>query len=110
MSYIYLSAAANEDPGRRVQRTLTDASTEPWIILDSLSPGDTVTVGLVISSGEGTIYYTVEDQASIINGTADEVEWSKGSQTGTSYGYFPSGITGIKFSWTSGTIKGIVAV
>ncbi len=110
MSYINLSAEANEVPRRRVQRILTDASAEPWIILDSLEPGNTITAGVVIVTGEGTIYYTVEDKASIINGTAEAVEWSKGSQTSTSYGYFPSGVTGIKFAWTSGTVKGIIAV
>ncbi len=110
MTTINLSASQNEEPGRRIQQTISDATATDWIVLDSVNPGETITVALVITTGEGTIQYTAEDVASLVNGAADGVEWSKGSVTTTTYGYFPSGITGVKFVRTSGTIKGCIAV
>ncbi len=78
MATINLSNAANEKPGRRYQVTLSGATAQPWIILDSVNPGDAITVALIISAGEGSVKYTAEDEASMIAGTATETTWSKG--------------------------------
>jgi len=108
---ILLSSSDNEKPGRRVQRTINGADPEPWIILDSVKPGEQVTVGIIITGvGEGTLVFTAEDISSITSGIAYEKEWEFSSVTETTYGFFPSGITAVKFKRTSGVIKGIVSV
>ncbi len=111
MSFINLSDAENEEAARRIQRILTDATAEPWIILNSVKPGENITVGLVIGTGVGTVHYTVEDFESIKDGTAVPITWALGTITNDSVtGYFPSSVTGIKFVWTSGTVKGVISV
>ncbi len=111
MATIWLSSYTNEEPGRRVQRTLSSGTTDDWIILNTTEKDSTITVEIVIAaSGSGSLEFTIEDYASIDAGTAVGVVWDFGTVGTTTVGYFPAGVTGVRFVRATGEIKGCVAI
>lgn len=100
--------------GRHYEETYSAGTTQAWIRIDTvdtptLVATDTVTVGLVISSGSGSIEYTAESTASVIAGTASGKAWPKGTISATDYAYFPSTVTAVRAVRASGSIKLVVA-
>ncbi len=106
-----LSDNANEKPGRRIQRVISTAITDDWIILDSVRQGWCITIAIVLkSAGSGYVEYTSEDINSIYSDSANPVIWSAGTVDIDTYQTMPSGVTGVRFVNVSGTIKGLIAV
>lgn len=110
MAYINLSSQANELPERRYQETMAAGTAGDVLILDSLKPGESATVSILISSGSGYVQYTNEDIATILAGNATWTTWSLGTVSASSYGEFSSAITAVRPYRSSGTIKFCVSV
>lgn len=110
MAIINLSEQTNAVPGRIFEATYSTGTTQDWVILDSLDPGQQATVALIISSGQGYIDYCIESPETIRAGNATGIQWSKGVVTATGVAYFPSSTTAIRAVRSSGTIKLVISI
>lgn len=109
MAFINLSDQANELPGRRYQKTYSDGNAGDWVILDSAEPGESISIGLVIATGQGHIEFTADSVESVMAGTASGIDWDDGTVTASTMSYLPSGVTAVRPYRDSGTIRFVIA-
>lgn len=106
MAYVYASTLDDKQVWRGFERTLSVAGNDTWIIMNKVNPGESFSVGLIISSGSGSIEYTLESEEAVMAATATGVPWSLGTvSTTTQGGEFSSGVTAIRLVNASGTTK-----
>ena len=108
---IWLSASEDSKGKARLQRDLTGAVTDEWIVVNNDRPYGCLLVGIVIpSAATAKVQFTGQSFETIDTGSPDAIDWAAGDVTETTYTTFPSSTTGIRFVVTSGTIEGVLSI
>lgn len=110
MTITYLSSQTNNVPGRKMQVNYTGGTTQDWIVLDSMQPGDTVTVSMILGAGaQAYLDYTNDSVEAVLDDSATGRQWSKGVITADADTFFPSSTTAIRVVRTSGDIRLLIS-
>lgn len=108
---IWISSVDNSKDRARIERDLTGPVTDEWVIINNrINRGDG-TVGIAITgTGTATVEFTAQDFETIDTGTPASATWDQGTVSETTFGTFPTSVTGIRFIVTSGTIQGVISI
>lgn len=108
---IFLSSFLNSKGIGQIERDLTGAVTDEWIVINNDLVDGCLTVGIIMSgAATAKVQFTAQAVETIVNGTPVATDWAQGDVTATTYATFPASTTGIRFDVTSGTIQGIVSI
>lgn len=82
--------------------TLTSDTGVAVSIPDSIN---SMTVGLLISSGSGKVQYTIDSLAAVSANTAVWLDWPGGTVTTNTVDSINTPVTAVRGAWVSGTVK-----
>jgi hypothetical protein len=104
-----LSDQSNNVPGRKYQADYTSGTTQEWIMIDDSERGEAISVGLDVSTGTGSIEYTMDSEESVIADAATGIPWPAGTITVPTMDYFPSAVTAVRAVRATNTVRLIIS-